>query len=244
MPKSTTHNTGDIFTITLTSNQNQKKRIYKRPHDGLIITLYFSSTKRRGQQHLTTTRNSMLNNNRPLLLLCCCAAIGAAIAAVTATQSSRPRPPPPPQQGGYKEDYLYPLKTFYIRTSDVEANKMSHKILQDGSYHDFLEVHQIRSRACYGWNVVLKVTTDDTYFFNSKTAVWPTRPEMEWIASALHNDLSSVYYIHFLTYTIPPNMETGEERGQLAATDLYCDTTSISVDLRETNDNNSDKNNN
>ena len=238
MPKSTTHNTGNIFTITLTSNQNQNKPIYNRPHDGLItITLYFS-TKRRGQQHL---KNNMLNN-RTLLLLCCCAAIGAAvIAAVTATQSSRPRP----QQGGYKEDYLYPLKTFYIRTSDVEANKMSHKILQDGSYHDFLEVHQIRSRACYGWNVVLKVTTDDTHFFNSKTAVWPTRPEMEWIASALHNDLSSVYYIHFLTYTIPPNMETGgEERGQLAATDLYCDTTSISVDLRETNDNNSDKNNN
>ena len=177
-------------------------------------------------------------NNRILLLLCCCCcvAIGAAMAA-TATQS-RPRQ----QAGGYKEGYLYPLKTFYIRTSDVEANKMSHKILQDGSYHDFLEVHQIRSRACYGWNVVLKVTTDDTHFFNSKTAVWPTRPEMEWIASALQNDLSSVYYIHFLTYTIPPNMETGEERGQLAATDLYCDTTSISVDLRETNDN-SDKNN-
>ena len=234
MPKSTTHNTGDIFTITLTSNQNQKKRIYKRPHDGLItITLYFS-TKR--HHHL---KNNMLTN-RTLLLLCC-VAIGAAIAV--ATQSSRPRPAPPQQAGGYKEGYLYPLKTFYIRTSDVEANKMSHKILQDGSYHHFLEVHQIRSRACYGWNVVLKVTTDDTHFFNSKTAVWPTRPEMEWIASALHNDLSSVYYIHFLTYTVPPNMETGEERGQLAATDLYCDTTSISVDLRETNDNSDDRNN-
>ena len=233
MPKSTTHNTGDIFTITLTSNQNQNKRIYKRPHDGLItITLYFS-TKR--HHHL---KNNMLTN-RTLLLLCC-VAIGAAIAV--ATQSSRPRPPPH-HQGSYKEDYLYPLKTFYIRTSDVEANKMSHKILQDGSYHDFLEVHQIRSKACYGWNVVLKVTTDDTHFFNSKTAVWPTRPEMEWIASALNNDLSSVYYIHFLTYTVPPNMETGEERGQLAATDLYCDTTSISVDLRETNDNSDDKNN-
>ena len=233
MPKSTTHNTGNIFTITLTSNQNQKKRIYKRPHDGLIITLYFSSTKLRGQ-HL---KDNMLNN-KTLLLLCCCVAIGAAIAAA----QSRPRPPPPQQAVGYKEDYLYPLKTFYIRTSDVEANKMSHKILQNGLYHDFLEVHQIRSRACYGWNVVLKVTTDDTHFFNSKTAVWPTRPEMEWIASALNNDLSSVYYIHFLTYTIPPNVETGEERGQLATTDLYCDTTSISVDLRETNDNN-DKNN-
>ena len=230
MPHSTTHNTGNIFTITSTSNQKGKKHIYSRPHDDRItITLYFS-TKRRGQQHL---KNNMLNNNRTLLLLCCCCvAIGAAIAV--ASQASRPS-----QQtaGSYKEGYLYPLKTFYIRTSDVEANKMSHKILQDGSYHDFLEVHQIRSRACYGWNVVLKVTTDDTHFFNSKTAVWPTRPEMEWIASALHNDLSSVYYIHFLTYTIPPNMETGEDRGQLAATDLYCDTTSISVDLRETNDN-------
>ena len=246
MPKSTTHNTGDIFTITLTSNQNQKKRIYKRPHDGLIITLYFSSTKRRGQQqHLTTTRNSMLNNNRTLLLLlCCCVAIGAAIAAVTATQSSRPRPPP--QQDGYKDDHLYPLKTFFIRTSDVEANRMSHKLLQGGSYHDFLEVHQIRSRACYGWNVVLKVTTDDTHFFNSKTAVWPTRPEFEWIANALNNDLSGIYYIHYLTYTVPPNMETREEKGKLALNDLYCDTTSISVDLREDrgdDDNNSDKNN-
>ena len=238
MPESTTHNTGNIFTITLTSNQNQNKPIYNRPHDGLItITLYFSTKQQRGQ-HLMN--NNMLLNNKTLLLLCCMA-IGAAIAAA----QSRPRPPPPPPQqaGGYKEGYLYPLKTFYIRTSDVEANKMSHKILQDGSYHDFLEVHQIRSRACYGWNVVLKVTTDDTHFFNSKTAVWPTRPKMEWIASALHNDLSSVYYIHFLTYTVPPNMETGEERGQLAATDLYCDTTSISVDLRETNDNSDDRNN-
>ena len=208
MPKSTTHNTGDIFTITLTSNQNQRKHIYKRPHDGLIITLYFSSTKRRGQQHLT--RNNMLNNRRTLLLLCCCVAIGAAIAAA-ASQSSRP-PPPPPQQDGYKDDHLYPLKTFFIRTSDVEANKMSHKLLQGGSYHDFLEVHQIRSRACYGWNVVLKVTTDDTHFFNSKTAVWPTRPEFEWIANALNNDLSSIYYIHYLTYTVPPKY--GDERGE------------------------------
>ena len=235
MPHSTTHNTGSIFTITLTSNQKEKKHIYSRPHDDRITSTLYFSTKRQGHQHLTNT--NMLNN-KTLLLLCCCVAIGAAIAVATQS-SSRPRPQP--QQGGYKEDYLYPLKTFYIRTSDVEANKMSHKILQEGSYHDFLEVHQIRSRACYGWNVVLKVTTDDTHFFNSKTAVWPTRPEMDWIASALNNDLSSVYYIHFLTYTIPPNMETGEERGQLAATDLYCDTTSISVDLRETtNDNNSD----
>ena len=239
MPKSTIHNTRNIFTITWTSNQNQKKHIYKRPHDGLItITLYFSSTKRREQHHL---KNSMLTNNRTLLLLCCCVAIGAAIAAVTATQSSRPRPPPP-QQDGYK-DHLYPLKTFFIRTSDVEANRMSHKLLQGGSYHDFLEVHQIRSRACYGWNVVLKVTTDDTHFFNSKTAVWPTRPEFEWIANALNNDLSSIYYIYYLTYTIPPNMETREEKGKLALNDLYCDTTSISVDLRETNDNSDNSDN-
>ena len=208
--------------------------MYNQPHDGLIITLYFSTKRQR--HHLTN--NMMLNNNRTLLLLCC-VAIGAVIAA-TATQS-RPRPPPQ-QAGSYKEGYLYPLKTFYIRTSDVEANKMSHKILQHGSYHDFLEVHQIRSKACYGWNVVLKVTTDDTHFFNSKTAVWPTRPEMEWITSALNNDLSSVYYIHFLTYTIPPNVDD-DKRGQLAVTDLYCDTTSISVDLQETNiDDNNDKN--
>ena len=143
---------------------------------------------------------------------------------------------------------MYPLKTFFIRTSDVDANRMSHKLLQGGSYHDFLEVHQIRSRACYGWNVVLKVTTDDTHFFNSKTAVWPTRPEFEWIANALNNDLSGIYYIHYLTYTIPPNMERGgenDDKGKLAVNDLYCDTTSISVDLRDRNDdddNNNDKN--
>ena len=238
MPKSTTHNTGNIFTITLTSNQNQKKRIYKRPHDGLIITLYFSSTKLRGQ-HL---KDNMLNNNNRQLLLLCCMAIGAAIAAAA---QSRPRPPPP-QQDGYKDDHLYPLKTFFIRTSDTEANKMSHKLLQGGSYHDFLEVHQIRSRACYGWNVVLKVTTDDTHFFNSKTAVWPTRPEFEWIANALNNDLSSIYYIHYLTYTIPPNMERGEDddKGRLALNDLYCDTTSISVDLRDRNDDDKDNDKN
>ena len=237
MPKSTTHNTGNIFTITWTSNQNQIKHIYKRPHDGLItITLYFSSTTRRGH-HL---KNNMLLNNKTLLLLCCMA-IGAAIAAA----QSRPRPPPP-RQDGYKDDHLYPLKTFFIRTSDTEANKMSHKLLQGGSYHDFLEVHQIRSRACYGWNVILKVTTDDTHFFNSKTAVWPTRPEFEWIANALNNDLSSIYYIHYLTYTIPPNMERGEDddKGRLALNDLYCDTTSISVDLRDRNDDDKDNDKN
>ena len=251
MPKSTTHNTGDIFTITLTSNRNQKKHIYKRPHDGLItIILHFSSTKRQGRRrHL---KNSMLNNKT--LLLLCCVAIGAAIAAAAAATQSRPRPPPSQgqQQAASYRDHLYPLKTFFIRTSDVEANKMSHKLLQGGSYHDFLEVHQIRSRACYGWNVVLKVTTDDTHFFNSKTAIWPTRPEFEWIANALNNDLSGIYYIHYLTYTVPPNMvETtrGEEKGRLAVNDLYCDTTSISVDLRDRHDDddddddNSDKNN-
>ena len=113
---------------------------------------------------------------------------------------------------------------------------MSHKLLQGGSYHNFLEVHQIRSRACYGWNVILKVTTDDTHFFDLKTAVWPTRPEFEWIASALNNDLSGIYYSHYLTYTIPPNLEMGEEKGQLAMNDLYCDTTSIRLDLRVMND--------
>ena len=173
-------------------------------------------------------------------------AIGAAIAAA----QSRPRPPPQAaaaqQQPGGNKDNLYPLKTFFIRTSDVEANKMSHKLLQGGSYHDFLEVHQMRSRACYGWNVVLKVTTDDTHFFNPKTAVWPTRPEFEWIANALNNDLSSIYYIHYLTYTIPPNMETsgGEEKGKLALNNLYCDTTSISVDLQDDIDDDDDNDKN
>ena len=113
---------------------------------------------------------------------------------------------------------------------------MSHKLLQGGTYHDFLEVHQIRSRACYGWNVVLKVTTDDTHFFNSKTPVWPTRPEFEWIANTLNNDLSGIYYIRYLTYTAPQNLETGEEMGKLALNDLYCDTTSISMDLRDMDD--------
>ena len=237
MPDSTIHNTGNIFTITLTSNQKRKKHIYSRPHDDRItITLYFSTT-RRHHLLLLLTGPTMLKN---LILCCCIAAIGGLIAVTAAASSSSSHR----RQDDYKEDHLYPLKTFFIRTSDVEANKMSHKLLQGGSYHDFLEVHQIRSRACYGWNVILKVTTDDTHFFNSKTAVWPTRPEFEWIANALNNDLSGIYYIHYLTYTIPPNMERGDEedKGKLAVNDLYCDTTSISVDLRDRNDD-SDKNN-
>ena len=244
MPQSTTHNTGDIFTITLTLNQNGKKHIYSRPHQETItsITLYFSTRR----QHLScyyyyyyrTKLLLMMMLNRRTLLFLCCIAVGAAIAVATQSRSRSP----PQQVAGYK-DHLYPLKTFFIRTSDVEANKMSHKLLQGGSYHDFLEVHQIRSRACYGWNVVLKVTTDDTHFFNSKTAVWPTRPEFEWIANALNNDLSGIYYIHYLTYTVPPNMETREEKGKLALNDLYCDNTSISVDLRDRDDDDDDKNN-
>ena len=236
MPDSTIHNTGNIFTITLTSNQKRKKHIYSRPHDDRItITLYFSTTRRHHLLLLLLTGPTMLKN---LILCCCCiAAIGGLIAGAATSSSHR-------RQDDYMVDHMYPLKTFFIRTSNEEANKMSHKLLQGGSYHDFLEVHQIRSRACYGWNVVLKVTTDNTHFFNSKTAVWPTRPEFEWIANALNNDLSSIYYIHYLTYTIPPNMERGgdEDKGKLAVNDLYCDTTSISVDLRDRNDD-SDKNN-
>ena len=238
MPDSTIHNTGNIFTITLTSNQKRKKHIYSRSHDDRItITLYFSTTRRHHLLLVLTRTTTML---KKLILCCCIAAIGGLIAVTSSSSSSSHR-----RQDDYKEDHLYPLKTFFIRTSDVEANKMSHRLLQGGSYHDFLEVHQIRSRACYGWNVVLKVTTDDTHFFNSKTAVWPTRPEFEWIANALNNDLSGIYYIHYLTYTIPPNMERGgdEDKGKLAVNDLYCDTTSISVDLRERDDDDSDKNN-
>ena len=161
-------------------------------------------------------------------LLLCCIVIGVI--------AKYPLPPT------YK-DHFYPLKTFFIRTSDVEPNRMSHKLLQGRTYHDFLEVQQIRSRACYGWNVVLKVTTDDTHFFNAKAMVWPTQPKFEWISNTLNNDLSSIYYIHYATYTLPPHLETGEEKGKLAMNDLYCDTTSISVNLRDINDDDRDDNN-
>ena len=154
-------------------------------------------------------------------LLLCCIVIGAI---------AKYPPPPPPS---YK-DHFYPLRTYFIGT------RMSHKLLEGGAYHDFLEVHQIRSRACYGWNVVLKVTTDDTHFFNAKAAAWPTRPEFEWVSNVLNNDLSDIHYIHYLTYTIPPYLETGEEKGKLVMNDLYCNTTSISVDLRDMNDDDED----
>ena len=101
---------------------------------------------------------------------------------------------------------------------------MSQKLLQGGKYHDFLKIHQIRSRACYRWNVILKVKTDDTHYFNAEAAVWPTRPEFEWISNTLNSDLSNIYYIHYATYTIGGGME-GEEKGKLAMNDLYCDNT-------------------
>ena len=45
-------------------------------------------------------------------------------------------------RGGYK-DHFYPLTTLFVRTSELGANRMSHKLLQGGTYHDFLKVHQL-----------------------------------------------------------------------------------------------------
>ena len=188
MPRPTTRNTGNIFTITLTSNRHRQKHTNRRPQHRTIVILYFATA---------TDNNKGTSTMLKVTLLLCCIIVGVI--------AKYPPQPPSTANNAEHKDRFYPLKTFFIRMRDVEANRMSHKLLQEGRYHDFLEVHQIPSRAYYGWNVILQVTTDDTHFLNSKTAVWPTRPEFQWISDAVNNDLSSIYYVHYATYTVAPN---------------------------------------
>jgi len=73
------------------------------------------------------------------------------------------------------EGSIHPIHTLFVRTSDIMADKMAYEFAKYGKYHNYLKVNQIKSRYCLGYNVVLKVLTDDTTFFNKKNAVLTDR---------------------------------------------------------------------
>ena len=82
------------------------------------------------------------------------------------------------------EMIFYPLKSFYIRKTNQNAEKLAKDMLKYGTYHHYLEIEEIRNRWCFGWSdLLLKVTVDDTVvvlYYNDLTAMWPTRPEVDW----------------------------------------------------------------
>ena len=107
---------------------------------------------------------------------------------------------------------LYPVQTFFVKTGEGQADEMAHQFAKYGKYHNYLTVNQIKSKFCLGHSVILRVSTDDTEFFNQKHAVWPNRPEVDWVADALRNQLKDVYYIHFDSYTEPPPKDDSDHQ--------------------------------
>ena len=105
---------------------------------------------------------------------------------------------------------LYPIQACFVKTNERIADEMAHQFAKVGKYHNYLDVKQIKYKFCLGHSVVLKVSTDDTEFFNKKHAVWPTRPEVDWIVNALRNQLIDVYFIHFESYAGPPPNDDGK----------------------------------
>ena len=61
---------------------------------------------------------------------------------------------------------LYPIQTFFVNTGETMADEMAHHFARYGKYHNYLKVSQIKSKFCLGHTVILKVSTDDTTFFN------------------------------------------------------------------------------
>ena len=132
----------------------------------------------------------------------------------------------------------YPIQSFFVKTSDVKANEMAHQFAQYGHYHNYLTVKQIKSKFCLGYCVVLRVSTDDTKFFNRKNAVWPSRPEVDWVSDALRDQLKDVYYIRFESYAEPPPTSLND-----GSIDQYEETSKVIINLDDEtkeNNNNSD----
>ena len=109
-------------------------------------------------------------------------------------------------------DGYYSIQTFFVKTSDIMADKMAPEFANYGKYNKYLKVNQIKSKFCLGYCVVLKVSTDDNTFFNKKRAVWPSRPEVDWVADALRNHLKEVYYIRFESYAEPPPTSDDDDK--------------------------------
>ena len=129
----------------------------------------------------------------------------------------RPAPQPNP---------MYPLKSLFVRTKGQYAHILTQELQRKGKYHNYLDIKQIRSHYCLGWDVILKITVDDTTFFNPQT-LWPKRPEVEWVEDALNKDMTWVTWIHFDSWGDDPYHSDDE---------VFCSKQSVSIDLSENDD--------
>ena len=102
--------------------------------------------------------------------------------------------------GGANE--MYPLKNFLIRATIKDSPEvLLPNIYKYGIYHNILDVQVLKSRYHYGWyDNVLDVLVDDTAYFNPQSAIWPTRPEVEWTITATNNRTDHIQYIRYLSY--------------------------------------------
>ena len=217
-------NTGSIFTITSISNQSQKNIYIAKPI--------------RQHAHLNQPKTDRMKTSLLILLFATCALVPLLLQTTRAADNSGELLSSSSSSSPSRNNGLS-LKTLYIKTDDNYRTELSHKLMLRGKYHNYLKIRELRSEFCLGTKVILAVTTDDTYFFNPKRAVWPARPELEWTMHALSNDLSHVYFIHFAAYTLPPDLTDGSEE---AVKSLFCDKESISInftdDIEDGNNNN------
>ena len=97
---------------------------------------------------------------------------------------------------------MYPLKNFIIRATIKDSKEvLIPNIYKYGTFHNILDVQVIKSRYHYGWyDNVLDVLIDDTAYFNPQSAIWPTRPEVEWTITATNNRTDLIKYIRYLSY--------------------------------------------
>ena len=113
------------------------------------------------------------------------------------------------------EGSLHPIHTFFVKTGETKADEMALQFTKYGKYNNYLAVNQIKSAFCLGHTVILRVSTDDTQYFSKNYAVWPKRPEVEWVADALRNKLEDVYFIHYESYTQPSSsLKLGNDSNQ------------------------------
>ena len=113
------------------------------------------------------------------------------------------------------EGSLHPIHTFFVKTGETKADEMALQFTKYGKYNNYLAVNQIKSAFCLGHTVILRVSTDDTKYFSKNYAVWPKRPEVDWVADALRNKLEDVYFIRYESYTQPSSsLKLGNDSNQ------------------------------
>ena len=160
-------------------------------------------------------RNSALSRMLLILSFGCAVNIICSLLLSSAASSSRvenciSKDREPNGKSDDDEGSLHPIHTFFVKTGETKADEMALQFTKYGKYNNYLAVNQIKSAFCLGHTVILRVSTDDTKYFSTNYAVWPKRPEVDWVADALRNKLEDVYYIHYESYT-QPSLKLGND---------------------------------